>query len=100
MADHARLLGLTRVHCCGFREVQLWGDGEQRANLLLARAVSIAAAEPCSLVRDLQPSLGLIWAYGQRFCCEPLFRDQTSGIVQPERSGLRDPARRPPRLFR
>ena len=73
--------------------MQLWGDGSQRANLLLARPVGIAATEPWYLVSNLDPSLDLVWAYGQRFCCEQLFRDQKSGIFQLESSGLRDPAR-------
>jgi hypothetical protein len=55
--------------------------------------VGIKAAEPWYLVSNLDPILELVWAYGQRFCCEQLFRDQKSGIFQLERSGLRDPAR-------
>jgi hypothetical protein len=72
--------------------VQLWECGH-RANLVLARPVGITAAEPWYLVSNLEPNLDLVWAYGQRFCCEQLFRDQKSGIFQLERSGLRDPAR-------
>ena len=34
-----------------------------------------------------------LWAYGQGFCCEQLFRDQKSVSFQLESSGLRDPAR-------
>jgi hypothetical protein len=93
MGCEVRHLRLPRGHCRGFRDVQLWGDGQQRAHLLLARPVGIAAAEPWYLVSNLEPSLDLVWAYGQRFCCEQLFRDQKSGIFQLERSGLRDPAR-------
>jgi hypothetical protein len=93
MGCEVRHLRLPRGHCRGFRDVQLWGDGHQRANLLLARPVGIAATEPWYLVSNLEPSLELVWAYGQRFCCEQLFRDQKSGIFQLERSGLRDPAR-------
>ena len=37
--------------------------------------------------------LGGPGAYGQRFCCEQLFRDQKSGIFQLESSGLRNPQR-------
>ena len=88
-----RRLRLPRGHCRGFRDGQLWGDGSQRANLVLARPVGLAAAEPWYLVSNLDPTLDLVWAYGQRFCCEQLFRDQKSGIFQLERSGLRDPAR-------
>jgi hypothetical protein len=67
--------------------------GDPGANLLLARPISIKAAEPWYLVSNLNPTLDLVWAYGQRFCCEQLFRDQKSGIFQLERSGLRDPER-------
>lgn len=69
-----RLLRLPRGHCRGFREVRLW-DGRHR------------------------PILELIWAYGQRFWCEQLFRDQKSGILQLERSGLRNSARIDRRLL-
>ena len=93
MGCEVRRLRLPRGHCRGFRDVHLWGDGRQRANLLLARPVGIAAAEPWYLVSNLDPSLDLVWAYGQRFCCEQLYRDQKSGIFQLERSGLRDPGR-------
>ncbi|MDM7938374.1 MAG: hypothetical protein QUV06_13080 [Cyanobium sp. CZS 48M] len=49
--------------------------------------------EPWYLVSNADPALDLVWTYGQRFCCEQLFRDQKSGIFQLESSGLRDPAR-------
>ena len=88
-----RRLRLARGHCRGFRDVQLWGDGCQRANLVLARPIGIKASEPWYLVSNRDPSLDLVWAYGQRFCCEQLFRDQKSGIFQLERSRLRDPSR-------
>ena len=42
---------------------------------------------------NLDPGLDRVWVYGQRFCCEQLFRDQKSGIFQLERSGLRCPKR-------
>jgi len=35
MGCEVRRLRLPRGHCRGFREVQLWGDGSQRANLVL-----------------------------------------------------------------
>jgi hypothetical protein len=73
--------------------VQLWGDGQRRANLVLARPVGIKSSEPWYLVSNQSPGLDLVWAYGQRFCCEQLFRDQKSGIFQLENSRLRDPAR-------
>jgi hypothetical protein len=93
MGCEVRRLRLPRGHCRGFRAVQLWGDGQRRGNLLLARPIGIAAAEPWYLVSNRDPSLDLVWAYGQRFCCEQLFRDQKSGIFQLENSRLRDPAR-------
>jgi hypothetical protein len=93
MGCEVRRLRLPRGHCRGFRAVQLWGDGSQRANLLLARPVGIKASEPWYLVSNQSPNLDLVWAYGQRFCCEQLFRDQKSGIFQLENSRLRDPAR-------
>lgn len=48
--------------------------------------------EPWYLVSNLDPTLDLVWTYGQRFCCEKLLRDQKSGIFQMEGIGLRDPA--------
>ncbi|MCT0223621.1 hypothetical protein [Synechococcus sp. CS-1328] len=51
----------------------------ERANLVLARPVGIASTEPWTLVSNLDPALDLVWSYGQRFCCEQLFRDQKSG---------------------
>lgn len=92
MGCEVRRLRLPRGHCRGFHDVRLW-DGGQRANLLLARPIGITAVEPWYLVSNLDPTLDLVWLYGQRFCCEQLFRDQKSGIFQLERSGLRDPAR-------
>ncbi len=91
MGCEVRRLRLPRGHCRGFRDVRLWGDGDQWANLLLARPIGLTASEPWYLVSNLEPSLNLVWAYGQRFCCEQLFRDQKSGIFQLESSGLRDP---------
>jgi hypothetical protein len=88
-----RRLQLPRGHCRGYRDVQLWGDGQRRANLVLARPIGIKASEPWYLVSNRDPTLDLVWAYGQRFCCEQLFRDQKSGIFQLENSRLRDPAR-------
>ena len=93
MGCQVRRLRLARGHCRGFRDVQLWSDGCQRANLVLARPVGIRASEPWYLVSNRAPKLDLVWAYGQRFCCEQLFRDQKSGIFQLERSRLRDPSR-------
>jgi hypothetical protein len=40
-----------------------------------------------------QRHLVLLWAYGQGFCCQQLFRHQNSGIFQLESSYLRDPER-------
>lgn len=92
MGCEVRRLRLPRGHCRGFRAVQLW-DGGQQTNLVLARPIGITAAEPWYQDSNLEPSLDLVWAYGERFCCEQLFRDQKSGIFQLERSGLRCPER-------
>ena len=76
-----RRLQLPRCHCHGFRAVQLCECGH-RANLLLARPVCITAYEPWYLVSKLELNLDLGWAYGQRFCCEQISRDQKLGIFQ------------------
>ena len=88
-----RRLRLPRGHCRGFRDVQLWADGSQRANLLLAHPSGLSGAEPWYLVSNAEPALALVWTYSERFCCEQLFRDQKSGLFQLESSGLRSPQR-------
>jgi hypothetical protein len=88
-----RRLRLNRGDCRGFRNVRLWGDGCQRANLVLARPVGIGETEPWYLVSNADPTLDLVWSYERRFCCEQLFRDQKSGIFQLESSDLREPER-------
>jgi hypothetical protein len=93
MGCEVRRLRLPRGYCRGFRDVSLWAEGSQKANLLLAFPTGLAVAEPWYLVSNAEPALDLVWAYGQRFCCEQLFRDQKSGIFQLESSGLRDPQR-------
>ena len=92
MGCEVRRLRLPRGHCRGFRDVRLW-DSSHRAKLVLARPVGITAAEPWYLVSNLEPSLDLVWAYGQRFCYEQLFRDQTSGIFQRRPQGEQGPRR-------
>ena len=49
--------------------------------------------EPWTLVSNAAPSLDLVWSYERRFCCEQLFRDQKSGILQLADTGLREPER-------
>lgn len=93
MGCQVRRLRLHQGHCRGFRNVQLWSDGCQKANLLLANPAGLPVDEPWYLVSNADPTLDLVWSYGQRFCCEQLFRDQKSGIFQLASSGLRDPAR-------
>jgi hypothetical protein len=93
MGCEVRRLRLPRGGCRGFRDVQLWADGFQKANLLLANPSGIAIDEPRYLVSNLDPTLDLVWNYAQRFCCEQLFRDRKSGLFQLESSGLRDPER-------
>lgn len=93
MGCQVRRLRLPRGYCRGFRDVQLWADGSQKANLLLAHPSGIAIDRPWYLVSNADPTLDLVWSYARRFCCEQLFRDQKSGLFQLESSGLRDPAR-------
>ncbi len=93
MGCEVRRLRLPRGHCRGFRNVHLWAEGSQRANLVLAHPSGIAVDEPWYLVSNAAPELDLVWSYAKRFCCEQLFRDQKSGIFQLESSGLRDPQR-------
>ena len=88
-----RKLQLQRGQCRGFWNVQLWADRSFSANLVLAFPTGLPMEEPWYLVSNLNPSLDLVWTYGQRFCCEQLFRDQKSGIFQLESSGLQDPGR-------
>ena len=88
-----RRLRLRRGQCRGFRNVRLWADGSHTANLLLAHPTGLAVEEPWYLINNAEPSLAPLWSYGQRFCCERLFRDQKSGCFQLEDSGLRDPQR-------
>jgi hypothetical protein len=73
--------------------VQLCTDGSQKANLLLAYWSGTVVDEPWYLVTNADPKLDLVWSYAQRFCCEQLFRDQKSGLLQLESSGLCDPQR-------
>lgn len=85
-------LHLSRDHCRGFRDLRIW-DGSRRVNLVMDKPVGITAAKPWYLVSNLETNLNLVWIYGQRFCCDQLFRDQKSRNFQLERSGLRDPIR-------
>lgn len=82
-----RRLRLPRGHCSRLRDVRLCDGGHQ------VRPIGITAAEPWYLLSNLDPSLDIGWAYGQRFCCEQQFQSQKSGIYQLERSGLRCPPR-------
>ena len=72
--------------------MRLW-DGGHQTNLVVASPVGITAAEPWCLVSNLDPGLALVLTYGQHVCCEQQFRDQKSGILPLERSGLRCPKR-------
>lgn len=85
-------LRLSCDHCRGFRDLRTW-DGSRRVNPVMARHVDITAANPWYLVSNLDPNLNPDWIYGQRFCCEQLFREQKSRIFQLDFSGLRDPVR-------
>jgi hypothetical protein len=93
MGCEVRRLRLPRGHCRGFRDVRLWADGSQKANLLLAHPSGLPVDEPWYLVSNAAPAVDLVWIYARRFCCEQLFRDQKSGLFQLESSGLRNPER-------
>ena len=80
MGCQVRRLRLPRGHCRGFRDVSLWAESIHRAHLLLSFPTGLAVTEPWYLVSNADLTLDLVWAYGQRFCCEQLFRDQKSGI--------------------
>jgi len=88
-----RRLRLRRGQCRGFRNIRLWADGSHSANLVLAHPTGLEVEEPWTLISNAEPALDLVWSYGRRFCCEQLFRDQKSGVLQLEDSGLRDPQR-------
>jgi hypothetical protein len=88
-----RRLRLRRGQCRGFRGVRLWAGGTHSVNLVLAHPTGLPVEEPWYLISNAEPILDLVWSYGRRFCCEQLFRDQKSGVLQLEDSGLRDPER-------
>jgi hypothetical protein len=46
--------------------VQLWSDGCQKANLLLANPTGLPVDEPWYLVSNLDPRLDLVWSYSLR----------------------------------
>jgi hypothetical protein len=73
--------------------VQLYTDGSQKANLLLAYPSGIVVDELWYLHTNADPTLDLVWSYAQHFCCVQLFRHQKSGLLQMESSGLRDQQR-------
>ncbi len=73
--------------------MRLWADGSQSVNLVIAHPTGLQVEEPWYLISNAEPSLDQVWSYAQRFCCEQLFRDQTSGVFQLASSGLRDPQR-------
>ncbi len=88
-----RRLRLRRGQSQGFRGVRLWAGGTHSVNLVLAHPTGLPVEEPWYLISNAEPILDLVWSYGRRFCCEQLFRDQKSGVLQLEDSGLRDPER-------
>ena len=57
-----RRLRLPRGHCRGFRDVHLWVDSGQRANLLLAYQSRLSGAELWYLVSNAEPDLALVWS--------------------------------------
>ena len=88
-----RKMRLGKGLCRGFRDAQIWTRDSRRVNLVLARPIGLPTNEPWTLVTSAELRLDLVWTYGQRFCCEQLFRDQKSGIFQLESSRMRDPER-------
>ena len=58
-----RRLQLPRGHCRSYRDVQLWSDGCQRANLVFARLVGVRASEPWDLFSNRAPH----WKRGLSF---------------------------------
>ena len=49
--------------------------------------------EPWTLVSNADTTLDLVWSYAQRCCCVQLLRHETSGLLQLESGGLREPER-------
>ncbi|MFZ0407540.1 MAG: hypothetical protein WAM11_05450 [Cyanobium sp.] len=62
----------------------------QKANLLLAHPSGDPVDEPWYLVSNAELALDLVRTYGQRFCCQQLFRDQKFTLFELESSGLRN----------
>ena len=46
--------------------MQLWSDGCQKANLLLANPTGLPVDGPWYLVSNADPTLDLVWSYGLR----------------------------------
>ena len=84
---------LPRGQFRGFQNVSIWNGASHKANLVLAHPKGLPVDEPWYLISNAAPTLDLVWSYAERFCCEQLFRDQKSGLVQLECSGLRNPER-------
>ena len=57
--------------------MRLWECGH-RANLTLAKPVGITAAEPWSLVSNLDPSLDLVWAWLTDTTARPVAKERVS----------------------
>lgn len=72
------------------RNVGLWGDGEHRANLVLATVKG--AKDSWAVVTDEPPTLQTLWQYALRFRVEELFLDSKSGAFELEESRLRSAA--------
>jgi hypothetical protein len=93
MGGQARRPRLPRGQFRGFQNVSIWNGSSHKANLVIAHPQGLLVDEPGYLISNAAPTLDLVWSYGERFCCEQLFRDQKSGLVQLECSGLRNPER-------
>jgi hypothetical protein len=61
-----RRLRLPRGYCRGFRDVRLWGDGSQRANLLLVVAIAVLVSSLQGFAVSLSGQRRLIDPHWQR----------------------------------
>jgi hypothetical protein len=99
MGGQVRRPRLPRGQFRGFQNVSIWNGSSHKANLVLAHPTGLPVDEPWYLISNAAPTLDLVWSYAERFCCELLFRDQKSGLVQLESRGLRNPERIDPPLL-
>lgn len=90
---HVSRLPLSHGECRGLRNIRIWADGGQQANVLITHPKGLPVNEPWYLISHADPRMNLLCSCERGPCREPLFRDQKSGIFQLESSGLRKPER-------